>query len=65
MTEYAKLETAALAHVDDSYCYGAYCGKCKHTRDCRSRSCEFGSVMISRSKTFGHACVAGAADPVI
>jgi hypothetical protein len=29
--EYAKLETAALAHVDDSYYYGAYCGKCKHT----------------------------------
>ena len=23
--EYAKLETAALAHVDDSYFYGAYC----------------------------------------
>jgi hypothetical protein len=29
--EYAKLGTAALAHVDDSYCYGAYCGKCKHS----------------------------------
>jgi hypothetical protein len=29
--EYAKLETAALAHVDDSYFYGAYCRKCKHT----------------------------------
>jgi hypothetical protein len=29
--EYAKLETAALAHVDDSYYYGAYCGKCRHT----------------------------------
>jgi hypothetical protein len=29
--EYATLETAALAHVDDSYYYGAYCGKCKHT----------------------------------
>jgi hypothetical protein len=29
--EYARLETAALAHVDDSYYYGAYCGKCKHT----------------------------------
>jgi hypothetical protein len=28
--EYARLETAALAHVDDSYYYGAYCGKCKH-----------------------------------
>jgi hypothetical protein len=28
--EYAKLETAALAHVDDSYFYGAYCRKCKH-----------------------------------
>lgn len=28
--EYAKLETAALAHVDDSYYYGAYCRKCKH-----------------------------------
>jgi hypothetical protein len=28
--EYAKLETAALAHVDDSYYYGAYCGKCRH-----------------------------------
>jgi hypothetical protein len=26
--EYAKLETAALAHVDDSYYYGAYCRKC-------------------------------------
>ena len=29
--EYARLETAALAHVDDSYYYGAYCGKCKHS----------------------------------
>jgi hypothetical protein len=29
--EFAKLETAALAHVDDSYYYGAYCRKCKHT----------------------------------
>ena len=28
--EYAKLETAALAHVDDTYYYGAYCRKCKH-----------------------------------
>ena len=28
--EYARLETAALAHVDDSYFYGAYCRKCKH-----------------------------------
>jgi hypothetical protein len=28
---YAKLETAALAHVDDSYYYGAYCRKCKHS----------------------------------
>jgi hypothetical protein len=27
----AKLETAALAHVDDSYYYGAYCRKCKHS----------------------------------
>jgi hypothetical protein len=29
--EYAKLETAALAHLDDSYYYGAYCRKCRHT----------------------------------
>jgi hypothetical protein len=29
--EYAMLETAAMAHVDDSYYYGAYCGKCKHS----------------------------------
>jgi hypothetical protein len=29
--EYAKLETASLAHVDDSYYYGAYCRKCKHS----------------------------------
>lgn len=29
--EYAKLATAALAHVDDSYYYGAYCDKCKHS----------------------------------
>ena len=28
--EDAKLETAALAHVDDSYFYGAYCRQCKH-----------------------------------
>jgi hypothetical protein len=28
---YAKLETAALAHVDNSYYYGCYCGKCKHS----------------------------------
>jgi hypothetical protein len=29
--EYARLETATLAHVDDSYYYGAYCRKCKHS----------------------------------
>jgi hypothetical protein len=29
--EYAKLETATLAHVDDTYYYGAYCRKCKHS----------------------------------
>jgi hypothetical protein len=29
--EFAKLETAALAHVDDSYYYSAYCGKCRHS----------------------------------
>ena len=29
--ENAKLETATLAHVDDSYYYGAYCRKCKHS----------------------------------
>jgi hypothetical protein len=28
--DYAKLETATLAHVDDTYFYGAYCRKCKH-----------------------------------
>jgi hypothetical protein len=28
--EHAKLETAAFAHVDDSYFYGAYCRRCKH-----------------------------------
>ena len=29
--EFAKLETATLAHIDDSYYYGAYCRKCKHS----------------------------------
>lgn len=29
--EYAKLDTATLAHVDDSYYYGAYCRRCKHS----------------------------------
>jgi hypothetical protein len=29
--EYAKLDTATLAHVDDSYYYGAYCRQCKHS----------------------------------
>jgi hypothetical protein len=29
--EYATLETAALAHVDDTYYYGAYCRKCRHS----------------------------------
>jgi hypothetical protein len=29
--EYAKLQTASLAHVDDSYYYGAYWRKCKHS----------------------------------
>jgi hypothetical protein len=29
--EYAKLATATLAHVDDSYYYGAYCRRCKHS----------------------------------
>lgn len=28
--EYARLETATLAHVDDSYYYGAFCRMCKH-----------------------------------
>ena len=28
--EYAKLETATLAHVDDTYYFGAYCRKCGH-----------------------------------
>jgi hypothetical protein len=28
---YARLETASLAHVDDSYYYGAYCRRCKHS----------------------------------
>lgn len=28
--EYAHLETATLAHVDDSYYYGAFCRMCKH-----------------------------------
>jgi len=28
--EYAKLETACLAHVDENYYYGAYCRKCGH-----------------------------------
>jgi hypothetical protein len=27
---FATLQTAALAHVDDSYYFGAYCGKCRH-----------------------------------
>src|SRR5271167_2319478 len=29
--EYARLETAALTYVDDSYYYGAYCRKCKYS----------------------------------
>src|ERR1700677_328788 len=29
--EYASLETAALAHVDDTYYYGAYCRRCRHS----------------------------------
>jgi hypothetical protein len=29
--EYSKLETAALAHVDDRYYYSAYCRRCKHS----------------------------------
>ena len=29
--EYAKLDIATLAHVDDSYYYGAYCRRCKHS----------------------------------
>jgi hypothetical protein len=29
--EHAKLDTATLAHVDDSYYYGAYCCRCKHS----------------------------------
>jgi hypothetical protein len=29
--QYARLETAALAHVDDSYYYGAYCRRCRHS----------------------------------
>jgi len=28
--EYARLETDTLAHVDDTYYYGAYCRKCGH-----------------------------------
>ena len=40
--EYAKLDTAALAHVNDSYYYGAYCRKCKH------------SARLSLTKLRGH-----------
>lgn len=29
--QFATLETAALRHVDDSYYYGAYCGRCGHS----------------------------------
>jgi hypothetical protein len=29
--EYAKFETASLAHVDESYYFGAYCRQCKHS----------------------------------
>ena len=29
--EHAKLDTATLAHVDDSYYYGAYRRRCKHS----------------------------------
>ena len=29
--EFAKLEDACLAHVDDTYYYGAYCRACKHS----------------------------------
>ncbi len=29
--EYARLETAILAHVDDTYYYGAHCRECKHS----------------------------------
>ena len=29
--EYAKLESDTLAHVDDTYYFGAYCRKCKHS----------------------------------
>ena len=28
--DYARLECDTLAHVDDSYYYGAYCRKCGH-----------------------------------
>jgi hypothetical protein len=28
--DYAKLQTACLAHVDETYYYGAYCRKCGH-----------------------------------
>ena len=28
--EYAKLETACLAHVDETYYFGAYCRACGH-----------------------------------
>jgi hypothetical protein len=29
--EFAKLETDCLAHVVDTYYYGAYCRACKHS----------------------------------
>jgi len=32
--EYARLETAKLGEVDDSYYYGASCGKCNASRLC-------------------------------
>jgi hypothetical protein len=31
LLEYARFETAILAHVDDSYYYGAYCRQRKHS----------------------------------
>jgi hypothetical protein len=49
--EYAKLETAALAHVDDSYYYGAYCRKCKHSGRLslvKLRAIASTSAMVSR-----------------
>ena len=60
--EYAKLETAAPAYVDDSYYYWAFCEKCKRTARLSLVKLRARLGDDFRSRTFGGACAVAVVD---